>query len=86
MTLKEAHKLQPGAIVRESWGHAWNQGLVLAKTYVQETHRAKMLCQMKEERYDIVVHWLKGPRTGAREINPNTYQNWELMLLSHYVP
>jgi hypothetical protein len=83
MTLKEARKINPGAIVRESWGHEFNKGLVLAKTYVKEVHRAKMLCQTKKERYDIVVHWMNGPRSAARYKNPNTHQSWELMVLKH---
>jgi len=45
MNLKEAKKLQPGAIVRESWASAHRTGLVIGKTHVVEDHTAKTLWQ-----------------------------------------
>ena len=92
MNLKEAKKLQPGAIVRESWGPDHRQGIVLAKSHVKERHMAAFLCQTKEERYDVVVHWLcrnppLGPHFAGDEPgtvrNPQTRQNWELMVVAH---
>ena len=93
MNLKDAKKLQSGAIVREAYrpdtfGHPIH-GIVIGKKYVQEKHRAKILSQWKEERYDIVVHWLckeayiprpdwKAPRTRLQ-----VRENWELMVVSH---
>ncbi len=89
MTLKEARKLQPGAIVREAWfpssGPEW-YGLVLAKEHVVERHKANMLGVWKEERYDIVVHWLKNPRphNGSKpQPKVRKHQSWEIMVVSH---
>ena len=88
MNLKEAKKLQPGAIVRESWMSANRIGLVIGKTHVVEKHTAKNLCQKKSQRYDVVVHWFDGPRSGPfyraeRIPNPEVLQNWEIMVVSH---
>ena len=90
MNLKEAKKLQPGAIVREAWGPEYRQGLVLSKVHVAEKHVAKTLCREKEERYDIVVHWLcRNPPMqyssppGASTPNPQIRENWEIMVVSH---
>ena len=86
MNLKEAKKLQPGAIIRESWGNAFGRhGLVIGKTHVVEEHTAKMLCHKKSQRYDVVVHWFDGPRTSreAHAANPEVLQNWEIMVISH---
>ena len=89
MNLKEAKKLQPGAIVRESWMSENRTGLVIGKTHIVEDHTAKTLCQRKSQRYDVVVHWLDGPRktweygSGKTETaNPEVVQCWELMLVS----
>lgn len=88
MNLKEAEKLQPGAIVRESWMSEDRTGLVIGKTYIIEDHSARNLCQKKSQRYDIVVHWFDGPRPGPsfrteRAPNPEVLQNWEIMVVSH---
>jgi hypothetical protein len=88
MNLKEAKKIRPGAIVRESWATTDRTGLVLSKVLIKESHVAKVLCHKKEQRYDIVVHWFGGPRAVGWEEshnmkNPETMQNWELMVVSH---
>ena len=92
MNLKEAKRLQPGAIVRESWGPEFRQGIVLAKSYVKERHMAVYLSRTKDERYDVVVHWLcKNPPRGhhvpgitpGTVRNPQTRQSWELMVIAH---
>ncbi len=90
MTLKDAKRLKPGAIVREAWGADFQQAIVLSKTYVKEKHVAKTLCQEKEERYDMVVHWLgRNPpiqyiEGGVQNKAPlQTRQNWEIMVVSH---
>ena len=91
MNLKEAKKLQPGAIVRESWMSKKRTGLVIGKTHVVEEHKAKCLSQKKSQRYDIVVHWFDGPRLAASfrsesNKNPEVLQNWEIMVVSHGRP
>ena len=93
MNIKEARKLQPGAIVRESWGPEFRQGLVLSKVHVKEKHMARTLCQEKDERYDIVVHWLcrNPPRQWHKQADGGdvvegsvqTRENWEIMVVSH---
>ena len=83
MTLKDAEKLKPGAIVRESWRTAAKRtGLVLAKEHVDGAHPARVLGGMKYQRYDVVVHWFDGPR-GMGRVNPEKLQNWELMVVQH---
>ena len=89
MNLKEAKKLRPGAIVREAWNPSAKarQGIVLTKAHVVEKHRAKVLCQDKDERYDMLVYWLDGPRQpewrAVPRDNPEECQSWELMVISH---
>ncbi len=91
MNLKEAKKLEPGAIVREAWHpDSKVQGIVLSKCHIRQKHLAKMLCRRKEERYDIIVHWLGPSRTIPRkqwgDNEPHRVQqreNWELMIISH---
>ncbi len=90
MNMREAKKIQPGAIVRESFALTTKTGLVLSKSYVEEEHFAKVWCHKKKQRYDIIVHWFDGPRemgwpgSGAHVMkNPETMQNWELMVVSH---
>ena len=90
MNIREARKLKPGAIVREAWGPEFRQAIVLSKTHVVEEHVAKTLCQKKQERYDVVVHWL-GRGAPAQYLEGGvqnraalqTRQNWELMVVSH---
>jgi len=87
MNLREAKRLQPGAIVRESWASVRRHGLVIGKTHIVEDHTAKTLCQRKSQRYDVVVHWLDGPRriswVAESASNPEVLQNWEIMVVSH---
>jgi|TARA_R110000765_G_scaffold191661_1_gene296992 hypothetical protein len=89
MNFKEAGRLKPGAIVRQSWDTrsvAPSLGLVIGKVHVTERHSAKILGGTKEQRYDVVVHWFNGrgrrvtPGTGPRV---ETLQNWEIMMVSH---
>jgi hypothetical protein len=93
MNLKDAKKLQPGAIVRESFrpdsiGHPIH-GIVIGKKYIKERHAAKVLGGTKEERYDIVVHWtckdavVPRKRWGDNNQRLQVRQNWELMVVSH---
>ena len=90
MNLKEAKKLKPGTIVRESWNPRTNgrKGIVLSKNHVIEEHTAKVLCQKKNQRYDMFVYWFDGARQliwrgeSARP-NPEKCQSWELMVVSH---
>ena len=93
MNMKVSKRIQPGAIVRQSWDTLRGTptlGLVLGKQHVKEEHEAKNLGGIKQERYDIIVHWLDGPRktwdygTGAgTSPNPEVLQCWELMLVSN---
>ena len=89
MNIKEAKKLKSGAIVREAWDTRSinpRTGLVLGKTHIVENHMAKTLCQEKNQRYDVVVHWFNGPRgysEWSSRPNPEVLQNWELMIISH---
>ena len=93
MNMRDAKRLKPGAIVRESYhpdsmGHPIH-GIVIEKKYVKERHAAKILGGYKTERYDVIVHW-----TCRENVIPRQYyasnsrrlqvrQNWELMLVSH---
>lgn len=94
MNLKDARKLQPGAIVREAWyPESKIQGIVLSKQHVREEHTAKMLCRKKKERFDVTVHWLGPSRAVPYETDPfsirggnprvQVRQNWEIMVISH---
>ena len=91
MNLRDARKLQPGAIVREAWHpDSKTSAIVLSKQYVKEEHMAKILCQDKKERYDVTVHWLGPerciPRKKWADNRPSRVQvrqNWELMVISH---
>jgi hypothetical protein len=95
MNLKEAKRLKPGAIVRESFypraALASVHGIVIGKKYVKERHEAKILGGYKDERYDIVIHWTCKepaiPRPGgsyrAKPERLQLRQNWELMVVSH---
>ena len=96
MNMKVCKRLQSGAMVRQSWdtvpGRTPKLGLVLGKQHIKEEHEAKHLGGRKQERYDIIVHWLDGPRrtweygTGAGSSpNPEVLQCWELMLVSNNV-
>jgi len=95
MNLRDAKRLQPGAIVGRAWFPGLKlQGIVLSKDHIVEKHRPKLLGGSKDERYDITVHWLGpiwsippiGPRA-SRYMDPpprvQVRQNWELMIVSH---
>ena len=94
MNMRDAKKLKPGAIVRESYhpdsiGHPIH-GIVIEKKYVKERHAAKILGGYKNERYDVIVHWTCRESVIPRQwISGNVSnrlqvrQNWELMLVSH---
>tara|TARA_R110000744_G_scaffold332339_1_gene437764 strand:- start:702 stop:989 length:288 start_codon:yes stop_codon:yes gene_type:complete len=93
MNMRDANKLQPGAIVRESFqpdsmGHPIH-GIIIGKKHVKERHTAKVLGGSKEERYDIVVHWtckdtaVPRKRWGDNNHRLQVRQNWELMVVSH---
>ena len=94
MNMRDAKKLKPSAIVRESYhpgdgpGHPIH-GIVIGKKYVKERHPAKILGGYKDERYDIVVHWICKeamiPRNSYRGDRDRLQirQNWELMVISH---
>ena len=93
MNLKEARKLQPGAIVREAWdtNNSCSHGIVLSKLRVVEDHVANVLCQKKKERFDIQVHWLTSApgqshhHSYGREKQGTIQkcQSWEIMVVSH---
>jgi hypothetical protein len=94
MNMRDAKRLKPGAIVRESYhpdsiGHPIH-GIVIEKKYVKGRHAAKILGGYKNERYDVIVHWTCKEAVIPRQWNiGNAYgrlqvrQNWELMLVSH---
>ena len=92
MNMRDAKKLKPGAIVRESFhpdrAHRPIHGIVIEKKYVKERHAAKILGGYKNERYDVIVHWtcresvIPRTRLGATR-RLQVRQNWELMLVSH---
>jgi len=92
MNMRDAKRLKPGAIVRESYhpdsmGHPIH-GIVIEKKYVKELHAAKILGGYKTERYDGIVHWTcKETAIPRQRISGNAYgrlqvrQNWELMVV-----
>ena len=93
MNLKEAVRLKPGAVVREAYRPdtfgPQVHGIVIGKKYVKEKHHAKVLSQIKKERYDVIVHWICNEKLIPRpkyNISPHRLQvreNWELMVVSH---
>ena len=92
MNMRDAKKLKPGTIVRESYhpdsfGHPIH-GIVIEKKYVKELHAAKILGGYKNERYDVIVHWTCREAVIPRQwISGNVSnrlqvrQNWELMVV-----
>ena len=93
MNMRDAKKLNPGAIVREAYHPDGDlrypiHGIVIEKKYVKERHAAKILGGYKNERYDVIVHWpcrepvIPRTRLGATR-RLQVRQNWELMLVSH---
>ena len=94
MNMREAKKLQPGAIVRESYypsdeGPGSVHGIVIGKKYVKERHTAKILGGRKDERYDVIVHWtckehaIPRKRHADNNHRLQVRQQWELMVVSH---
>ena len=85
MNLREAKRLDIGAMVRMSWEtYAEVQGrtgIVLSKEHIKERHMAKAVSTWKDERYDIFVHWFKKPYNITE--NPCCLQNWQIMVVSH---
>ena len=82
MNMRDCKKLKTGSLVREAWNpYTTKHGIVLAKEYVEGSHRAKMLGGWKERRYDIWVHWHR-PRD--KRPNPEKLQCWELMLVKNF--
>ena len=93
MNMRDAKKLKPGAIVRESF-HPDSMGspihgIVIEKKYIKERHTAKTLGGTKDDRYDIIVHWtckdtvVPRKRWGDNNHRLQVRQNWELMVVSH---
>ena len=89
MTIKEAHKLKAGAIVRESWSTSSDaiHGIVIDKKFETGAKREPQLCQLKESRYIVTVAWFK-PRPSYRsadrtEETVSKISSYGLMLVSH---
>jgi len=95
MNMRDAKKLKPGAIVRESYYPETDlmehpvHGIVIEKKYVKERHAAKILGGYKNERYDVIVHWtckdtdIPRKRHADNSHRLQVRQNWELMVVSH---
>ena len=94
MNMRDAKRLKPGAIVRESFypetpGAPKIHGIVIGKRYIEERHAAKILGGYKNRRYDVVVHWTCKeaaiPRKRYADNNQRLQvrQQWELMVVSH---
>ena len=94
MNMRDAKKLKPGAIVRESYHPDGDlrhpiHGIVIGKKYVKERHTAKTLGGRKDERYDVIVHWtckdglIPRKRWGDNNHRLQVRQQWELMVVSH---
>ena len=92
MNMRDAKRLKPGTIVRESYHTDYTtrriHGIVIEKKYVKERHAANILGGYKNERYDVIVHWtceeavIPRTRLGATR-RLQVRQNWELMVVSH---
>ena len=91
MNLKTAKELKLGTLVRASFQpHSRYYGIVLTKEHIKEPHVAKQLGMLKEERYDMTVHWIGGapPYLGHEHARAKggdrrpiiKHENWELML------
>jgi hypothetical protein len=87
MNRKEAEKIQPGALVRWSYGNPTgiNHGVVLTKRYELETKRERALGLKKPDRYILTIHWLKhGNQRASPNINViDEASSWDLMVVSH---
>ena len=87
MNIKEAEKIQPGALVRWSYGNpaGISHGVVLAKRYELATKRERALGLKKPERYILTIHWLKlrSPRASPNINVVEEASSWDLMVVSH---
>jgi hypothetical protein len=94
MNIRDAKKLEPGTIVRQSYYPDSTDrpihGIVIEKKHVKERHVAKILGGYKSERYDVIVHWTCKeaaiPRqriSGYAAARLQVRQNWELMVVSY---
>ena len=85
MNMKEARKVQAGALVRAAWmPKSKRVAIVLGKKHVAQHHRARVLGSMKEERYDLLISWLGSPGPyGPAGGVARWVQSWEVMVVSH---
>ena len=94
MNMRDAKRLKPGAIVRESFypvdeGASTVHGIVIGKRYIEGRHAAKILGGYKNRRYDVVVHWTCRENAIPRQYYASNSdrlqvrQQWELMVVSH---
>lgn len=83
MNIKEARKLKPGAIVRQSWAtKSKTNGLVLAAEHERGEKTESLLGQKKPERYLVTVNWfIAGDRFAPKGIKQHS--SWDLMIISH---
>ena len=77
MNLSLAKKVEIGTLVRSAWmpGPDSKKGIILSKAHVVAPHRARILGQVKNERYDFWVQWRGDPSP------PTKLQSWEVMLV-----
>jgi hypothetical protein len=81
MNWKEAERIKPGAIVRESWmPDSPRTGLVLAKEYEEGEKRESLLCLVKDKRYILTINWFCGEKTPQRI---KKHSSWDLMVIKH---
>lgn len=91
MTLRDAKKLKPGALVRRAWNPDCKAtAIVLHTEYIEGWHRAKLLGGKKKERFDVTVRWIGQPPVVwdsagymKKNVMEQTHQNWELMVVQH---
>tara|TARA_R100001443_G_scaffold64911_1_gene74299 strand:- start:597 stop:860 length:264 start_codon:yes stop_codon:yes gene_type:complete len=85
MNIREARKLKPGAIVRQSWAtKSKSNGLVLAVNYERGEKTEAILGQKKPERYMVTVNWFEDtadPLWAPKGIK--RHSSWDLMVISH---
>tara|TARA_R110002072_G_scaffold140449_1_gene284726 strand:- start:581 stop:847 length:267 start_codon:yes stop_codon:yes gene_type:complete len=76
MTIKEAKRVKPGAVVRESWSTNDNavHGIVLDTKFEVSTKMEHQLCQTKESRYIMTVAWFK--------LRPNAHNGRDMVTKS----
>jgi hypothetical protein len=83
MNIKEAKKLKPGAIVRQSWAtKSKSNGLVLAVDYQRGDKIESILGQKKPERYLVTVNWFPTPAKFSPK-GIKQHSSWDLMIISH---